>query len=401
MLDAITGFYRFTDIWFEWCQSLPNPNDVGPLKALIGWDSIVHPDHPLHKEGVDGIELFLGTFPNGEMRLLFSSKQVEYLRYWLHAMKLTESLIPIPSSEYLLQAKDLINYSPAVYKDVPSLKKAVKSIDKNNKRLKNAPSLLTTLRNTFEKIRLFWDAKVGTWMSIDIESWDRDHTMLTEFGWSLVRWDGDSSARNEITEDGHLIVKEYRNYRNTYVADNRGNFSFGESEVIDKKAFRQRVRDMIATHRASGPLFLVFHDYKQDIKYLREQLQALSDFDSLLPDQVPSEGVYVIDTSDMFAALEGESGGNKRSLERACRLLQIPVDYLHNAGNDAHFTMLAMRSMASGDPVDVQREKRWPNRTTSLNPKVHFKTWEEDSDMSDMEGIMSADAHAHDEEDPS
>jgi hypothetical protein len=34
--------------------------------------------------------------------------------------------------------------------------------------------------------------------------------------------------------------------------------------------------------------------------------------------------------------LEGDSGGQKRSLERVCRLLQIKsTQHLHNAGNDA------------------------------------------------------------------
>ena len=50
--------------------------------------------------------------------------------------------------------------------------------------------------------------------------------------------------------------------------------------------------------------------------------------------------------------------------------------------------------MASGDPVDLQREKRWPNRTGDAAPqaqkgvKVEFKPWEEDSDFSDQEGMV-------------
>jgi len=44
--------------------------------------------------------------------------------------------------------------------------------------------------------------------------------------------------------------------------------------------------------------------------------------------------------------------------------------------------------MAAGDPVDIQRENRWPNRTTH-GVKVAFKPYEEDSDYSDEEGIVS------------
>ena len=49
--------------------------------------------------------------------------------------------------------------------------------------------------------------------------------------------------------------------------------------------------------------------------------------------------------------------------------------------------MEAMIVMASGDPVDQQREQRWPNRTFTNKPKVEFPEWEEESDFSDMEGI--------------
>lgn len=60
--------------------------------------------------------------------------------------------------------------------------------------------------------------------------------------------------------------------------------------------------------------------------------------------------------------------------------------------------------MASGDPVDLQREKRWPNHTgetTAPGPKgvkVEFKPWEEDSDYSDQEGMIGYDAMDSDDE---
>ena len=53
------------------------------------------------------------------------------------------------------------------------------------------------------------------------------------------------------------------------------------------------------------------------------------------------------------------------------------------------YTMLAMRAMAEGAPVDEQREKRWPNRTMSSNPKVELQ---EHSDVSDeFEGYEHVD----------
>ena len=43
--------------------------------------------------------------------------------------------------------------------------------------------------------------------------------------------------------------------------------------------------------------------------------------------------------------------------------------------------------MAEGDAIDIQREQRWPNQT-STGVKVELKPWEEDSDYSDEEGLI-------------
>ena len=184
-----------------------------------------------------------GTFPSGESRLLFSSAQVDYLRYWLHAMKLTKAIIPLPYSDCLLTKSNLRTVSPIVYANGGSLKQAIKVsaclrtigqlvnvfqvIDKNNKRLKGSNPLVTHRRHLFERVRTFWAEKRGVWCALDFESWERDHTVLTEFGWSLLGWKDDT----KVEECGHLIVEEAKRYTNSqYVPDYRyvsvyGNFS--------------------------------------------------------------------------------------------------------------------------------------------------------------------------------
>ncbi|KAJ3488380.1 hypothetical protein NLI96_g2905 [Meripilus lineatus] len=374
--STIIGYYRFTDIYFEWHKALPNAEDIGPLKALLAYDALVHPDHPLRKKGIDGIELFIGTFENGEARLLFSSAQVEYMRYWLHAMQLTLKPIPLPAMEYMITQGSLLSCSPSIYRDAPVLKKAIRVIEKNNKRIKGAQPLLTARRLYFEKVRTFWASKRGTWISMDFEAWERDHTLLLEFGWSIVRWaDGE-----EVLEDGHLIVKERQAYQNHILSLSFGlvsfglclsslkslsgyqNYQFGTSFKVDKKQFKANVCELLERYRSDGPVFLVFHDHNQDVKYLRGPgIEApIEDLTILLPDTTPTEGLYVIDTAELFAALEGSETKQNQSLQTVCRRLKIPTKFLHNAGNDAHYTMLAAKAMASGDPVDDQRAKRWP-----------------------------------------
>lgn len=178
----------------------------------------------------------LGTFPTGEARLLFSSKQVDYIRYWLHAMQLTKKMIPMPYSDCLLTESDLRSVSPAVYPDGGSLRKAIKAsgksiygrllilfltmqtIEKNNKRLKGANPLLSHRRNLFERVRTFWAEKKGVWCAIDFEAWEMEHTLLTEFGSSFIGW----QDNRMISEQQHLIVEEALLYRNSkYVPDYR------------------------------------------------------------------------------------------------------------------------------------------------------------------------------------
>lgn len=135
------------------------------------------------------------------------------------------------------------------------------------------------------------------------------------------------------------------------------NYEFGQSILIRLKDFSQNIRSLFSRlHTLPGPLFLVFHDATGDIKqvlrpldplilpiphclrYLREQLAVpeAKVATRMIPDTPPKQGIYIVDTAELFAALEGHSG-ERRGLERMCRLLGIrELKYMHNAGNDAH-----------------------------------------------------------------
>ena len=68
----------------------------------------------------------LGTLQNFETRLLFSSAQVEYIRYWLHAIGLTKNLISLPYSDCLLTESSLRHVTPVTFKAKEELKSALK-----------------------------------------------------------------------------------------------------------------------------------------------------------------------------------------------------------------------------------------------------------------------------------
>jgi hypothetical protein len=135
-------------------------------------------------------------------------------------------------------------------------------------------------RDTFARVGSLWTEKVGIWCALDFEAWEMDHTVITEFGWRTVSW---SDGRQEESA-GHIIVAEHEKYRNTkWIADRRyvrilptritsaslivQNYNFGTTETIKKMLFGARVRQFVADLAVKGPVFLVFHDNSQDIKY--------------------------------------------------------------------------------------------------------------------------------------
>jgi hypothetical protein len=115
-------------------------------------------------------------------------------------------------------------------------------------------------------------------------------------------------------------------------------YNFGESEKIPKSMFKSRLEDLITSNQSpTNPLYLVFHDNSQDIKYMKSQDAPLDDLSYLLPDSgIPTVGLFVVDTSDLFGALSGSAQGQRKSLEKTCRMLGIETKFLHNAGNDAY-----------------------------------------------------------------
>jgi len=79
---------------------------------------------------------------------MFSSAQIEYIQYWLHAMKLTREPIALPSSEYLIQMSELHHVSSVVYKNGQEFKKAQKVRPrKKEKRNSSSPWVVVSYRD--------------------------------------------------------------------------------------------------------------------------------------------------------------------------------------------------------------------------------------------------------------
>lgn len=72
----------------------------------------------------------------------------------------------------------------------------------------------TPSRERLERAREAWDAvrrgSEGTFLAIDVETWEHDHDLLTEFGWSLVRWSGGNEVGRAVEHVGQSASRPSR-----------------------------------------------------------------------------------------------------------------------------------------------------------------------------------------------
>ncbi|KJE02513.1 hypothetical protein I311_03701 [Cryptococcus gattii NT-10] len=81
------AYMRQMDVMYQWPNSL-NPWQAGAIKSIFSNTALYDPGHPLHP-GKEGITLYLGYDKTNRPRLLFSLKQVEYIQYYINAMRLS------------------------------------------------------------------------------------------------------------------------------------------------------------------------------------------------------------------------------------------------------------------------------------------------------------------------
>lgn len=164
----------------------------------------------------------------------------------------------------------------------------------------------------------------GNFLSVDVEWCEHDHSKVLEVGITTY-----SSIFHSL-ECEHFIIKENLRYKNgRHVPNNRDNFRFGQSVTTSLK----NVIDILNSYLWDGEYLwhLVGHGISSDLHVL--QLFGL---------QLPDEG-EVFDTASLFKNSDKYQGEVKSNLEYiCCRLGMKPKkDSLHNAGNDAYYTMKA------------------------------------------------------------
>lgn len=128
-------------------------------------------------------------------------------------------------------------------------------------------------------------------------------------------------------------LSSYLHLKNgSYVPDNSMNFRHGESEVLQLHEARQELISLLGSCHPQD-LILIFHDARADESVLNSLSIEVS------------KSCSIFDTRAIFASLTGAARGQFVSLGKLLDHLGILEFHLHNAGNDAHGTMMAFLTM--------------------------------------------------------
>jgi len=201
----------------------------------------------------------------------------------------------------LKNAGNNANYLKQIFKKLIILEKP-KKYDTYNELIKN-------IREEINDEKLF--------LCLDIEAFEFDQKILTEFGWCIFRKDG------TIDKKIHAIVKENIKYRNKkHVPDNREYYLFGESVTQNLSDIEKELKEDIEKVN-----YLVGQGIESDIRYLNSIKIHTSKFEKMKSSKVPEYGI--IDTMDIYSGFYHSKGVG---LEKSLIKLQLPYGRLHNAG---------------------------------------------------------------------
>lgn len=182
-------------------------------------------------------------------------------------------------------------------------------------------------------------------LSIDLEAYEFAQTKITEIGISTFDTrqtsDAHPSTWTTLIKTRHLRIKEHKNLVNKkWIQGCPDAFNFGTSEFIALRQIRNELTSIFNNPAGAAvpttdkrKIVLVGHGLKNDTDYLKSL--------GFSPN-VGGNIVRNLDTQTICGSTKRKTIG----LERLLRGLgEDPVN-LHNAGNDAHYTLQALVMMA-------------------------------------------------------
>lgn len=210
---------------------------------------------------------------------------------------------------------------------------------------KGDPTQWDYLKNSIENI----SKRDTICFSFDIEAFEKDNKIITEIGISIYDPRENIHSINPILRNYHLIVSESLSLINkNWVLDMKECFLLGESLVLPLKQCVEFIQNLINFYMVYDPKTsgswkraFVGHNIEGDFKWLRSIGVVLPETRSVADSShstktESSPTTIVMDTMKIYSAFYGKEGC---SLGKILRLFKLPHAFLHNAGNDAYYTL--------------------------------------------------------------
>ncbi|KAF7678880.1 hypothetical protein GT037_002628 [Alternaria burnsii] len=242
---------------------------------------------------------------------------------------------------------------------------------------------------------------------VDVESYERAHHKITEVGVATLDTreligvpPGENGAawRNKIRAR-HFRINEYKHLRNTeFVTGYPDGFDFGESTFIPLREAADHVAACFhapfgaqdgdgfpSRHDPTEKRNIIFlgHDTLGDVRYLQQL-----GYDPMKVEHI----LEAMDTATMYKVWTRDP--QPTSLGRILLAFDIPGWKLHNAGNDAVYTVQAMLGICvkeatlRGSPeLDDMRKQEKENRLRARIEEAEQKAKDEAEGWSDHEAV--------------
>ncbi|KAK6465994.1 good for full dbp5 activity protein 2 [Scheffersomyces coipomensis] len=193
---------------------------------------------------------------------------------------------------------------------------------------------------------------------IDVEAYEMNTNIITEIGICIYDPRDQLTAMMPTINQIHIKINEhFDKFNGRFVPNHTVNFNGGTSFVMPITQAATLTQSLInyyffETRNNDIRTCLIGHDVKGDIKWLNT-------LGVKFPENVP-----IIDSHKLFALTQGKNGN---SLKNALTRVQVPYAFLHNAGNDAYYTLLLVMRLCDPQcrrsfsldvmkPLDINKE---------------------------------------------
>ncbi|EJS42129.1 YDR514C [Saccharomyces arboricola H-6] len=190
--------------------------------------------------------------------------------------------------------------------------------------------------------------------AIDVEAFEFDTDIVTEIGISIYDPRENIHSLTPIIRSYHLIVAEALPLRNKkFVCDFKDCFLLGESLVLPLEQCVEFIQSLINFYMkceteqdSSWERAFIGHSISGDIRWLKKIGVRIPELDNelgtpekLVKGKCPQKHAKMFDTEKIYSICYGKKGS---SLGKLLRLCHMPHAFLHNAGNDAYYTLNLM-----------------------------------------------------------